>query len=88
MGQVLGGFQDQVARRLVLETPQYLSHEGGNHPCLYIKEQHLLYGGFKEKFVHPQHRPLPAQDPWHSLPNRPRLRQFLDYRRPVSIRLQ
>ena len=33
---------------MVLETPQYPSHVGGNHPRLCTKEKHLLDNVFEE----------------------------------------
>ena len=78
----------QSLRKLVLETTHDPYHAGGNHPRLFNKDQHRLDKGFRENSWHLRPRPLPAQDPRNSPPNRPRLRQVLDHLRPVIIRRQ
>ena len=47
------------------------AHAGNYHPCLHAKEQYRLHHGFKEKYGHPQLRPLLAEDYLHPLPHLP-----------------
>ena len=61
---------------------------GGNHPRLLTEEQHQMYDGFGEKYVHPRPIPLADQDYRHPPPNCPPIFHVLDHHRPVIIRRQ